>query len=209
MGGVEATRRIRALPGPRGRIPILALTATVDAASLQEGLDAGMNDHVAKPIEPEVLGAALFRLFGDGPPAAADVAAEGGGVAAKLADSAAALDEAVIGALETQLGKDTVAELVGDFVAASRALIDQLTAARDAGDVTGWGDAAHSLKSAAGSLGLSRVYRAALATEDACRAGDAARAGAASAGLSDDLAEGWRLLWLRYPTANSEREQAG
>ncbi|HTY68728.1 MAG TPA: ATP-binding protein, partial [Alphaproteobacteria bacterium] len=206
MGGVEATRRIRALAGTRGRIPILALTATVDVASLQEGLDAGMNGHVAKPIEPEALAAALFRLFGDGTPIAGDA---DGGVAAKLADSDAALDEAVIGTLESQLGKEMVAELVGDFVAASKALIDQLAAAREAGDVTGWGDAAHSLKSAAGSLGLSRVYRAALATEEACRAGDAARAAAASAGLSGDLAEGWRLLRLRYPAATSERQQAG
>ena len=206
MGGVEATRRIRALAGARGRLPILALTATVDAASLQEGLDAGMNGHIAKPIEPEALEAELFRLFGEGAPVTGEAA---GGVAAKLADSDAALDEAVIGTLESQLGKDMVAELVGDFVAASKALIDQLAAARDAGDVTGWGDAAHSLKSAAGSLGLSRVYRAALATEDACRAADAARAAAASAGLSGDLAEGWRLLRLRYPAANSEREQAG
>ncbi|MBV8538676.1 MAG: response regulator [Alphaproteobacteria bacterium] len=208
MGGVEATRRIRGLAGARGRIPILALTATVDAASLQEALDAGMNGHVAKPIEPEALAAALFGLFGDGTPVAADAAADGG-VAAKLADSGAALDETVIGTLEGQLGKEMVAELVGDFVAASKTLIDQLIAARDAGDVTGWGDAAHSLKSAAGSLGLSRVFRAALATEEACRAGDAARAATASAGLPGDLAEGWRLLRLRYPAASSEREQAG
>jgi CheY-like chemotaxis protein len=204
MGGVEATRRIRALDGARGRIPILALTATVDAASIQEGLDAGMNDHVAKPIEPEALGAALYRLFGDGGPVAGEGPVDGGSVAARLADSAAALDEAVIGTLESQLGKDMVGELVGDFIAASKALLDQLVAARDAGDVAGWGDAAHSLKSAAGSLGLSRVYHAAHATEEACRASDAAGAAAVSASLADDLAEGWRLLCARYPEAAVE-----
>ena len=203
MGGVEATRRIRALHGARARIPIIALTATVDAASLQAGLDAGMDEHVAKPIEPEALAAALRRLFG-GAEAADAPAAAGGGVSAQLAQSDAVLDEAVIGALEAQLGKDVVGELVGDFVAASAALVDALTAARAARELGPWGDAAHGLKSAAGSLGLSRVYRAALATEEACRAGDAAQAAAASEGLPAALADGWQRLRLRYPAAGGE-----
>jgi signal transduction histidine kinase/DNA-binding NarL/FixJ family response regulator len=203
MGGADATRAIRALDGPRAAIPIIALTATVDAEGIQAGLDAGMNDCIAKPIEPDLLAAALYRLFGDGTSAAEAARPEAGSVAAKLADSAAALDEGVIGTLESQLGTDTVGELVGDFIAAADGLMDQLAAARAAGDTQGWGDAAHGLKSAAGSLGLSRVYRRALAIEEACRAGDATRAATESATLPDDLAEGGRLLRLRYPAANT------
>jgi PAS domain S-box-containing protein len=60
MGGIEATRLIRQLE--RGRtIPILAMTANAFPEDRQECLDAGMNDHVAKPVEARVLYAALAR----------------------------------------------------------------------------------------------------------------------------------------------------
>jgi HPt (histidine-containing phosphotransfer) domain-containing protein len=73
-----------------------------------------------------------------------------------------------------------------------------LVAARAAADIQGWGDAGHSLKSSAGSLGLSRVYRAALTIEESCRAGEQAAAAAATEELGGLLEEGWRLLRERY-----------
>ncbi|MFX9855392.1 response regulator, partial [Acinetobacter baumannii] len=51
MDGLEATRRIRALPGPAGSIPILALTAGVMQVEVERCLQAGMNAHLAKPLE--------------------------------------------------------------------------------------------------------------------------------------------------------------
>jgi CheY-like chemotaxis protein/HPt (histidine-containing phosphotransfer) domain-containing protein len=204
MDGIEATRLIRALPGPMGAVPIISLTATVDAASVQKARDAGMNDYVPKPIDPDALLAALFRLYGDGSAGASplipvDPETAGGDISARLADSGSALDESVIGTLESQLGKEMVVELVGDFITTSKDLFDQLLAARAAADIQGWGNAAHSLKSSAGTLGLSRVYRAALTIEETCRDGAAADAAQATAGLGALLEDGWRLLRERYP----------
>ncbi len=54
MNGVDATRAIRAVPG-RGRTPILAMTANAFAEDRQRCLAAGMNDHIAKPVVPDVL----------------------------------------------------------------------------------------------------------------------------------------------------------
>ncbi len=61
MDGLDATRAIRA--SARGRlIPILAMTANAFAEERQRCLDAGMNDHVAKPVVAEQLFATL-RLW--------------------------------------------------------------------------------------------------------------------------------------------------
>jgi PAS domain S-box-containing protein len=51
MDGVAATRRIRALPPPIRDIPIIAMTGNVLPQQVRSFLDAGMNDHVGKPIE--------------------------------------------------------------------------------------------------------------------------------------------------------------
>ncbi|MGA2041877.1 MAG: PAS domain S-box protein [Roseiarcus sp.] len=51
MDGVAATKRIRALPPPIGDIPIIAMTGNVLPQQVRSFLDAGMNDHVGKPIE--------------------------------------------------------------------------------------------------------------------------------------------------------------
>ena len=60
MGGIEATGALRALAGYH-ETPILALTANAFAEDRVVCLDAGMNDFIAKPIEPEVLYEALLR----------------------------------------------------------------------------------------------------------------------------------------------------
>lgn len=59
LDGVGATRAIRALPGPVGQIPIIALTANADPDDAAAYVAAGMNAVVEKPMKPEQLLEAL------------------------------------------------------------------------------------------------------------------------------------------------------
>ena len=61
IDGLEATRRIRALEGPRGQVRVVAMTAQTFMDQLGECWDAGMDDHVAKPFDPETLVSAVVR----------------------------------------------------------------------------------------------------------------------------------------------------
>ncbi len=60
MGGLEATRAIRELPG-MAEIPILAMTANAFEEDRQSCLAAGMNDHIGKPVDPDILFETLLR----------------------------------------------------------------------------------------------------------------------------------------------------
>lgn len=55
LNGYDATRKIRALPGKRGRIPVIAVTANTFEDDRKNAREAGMNAHVAKPFSPEKL----------------------------------------------------------------------------------------------------------------------------------------------------------
>jgi CheY-like chemotaxis protein len=66
MDGYEATRRIRALDTPRAReIPIIAMTADVFAEDIAKCKDAGMDDHIGKPLDIEQVLAVLTKYTGE------------------------------------------------------------------------------------------------------------------------------------------------
>ncbi|MBR2822069.1 MAG: response regulator [Clostridia bacterium] len=64
MDGLEATRRIRALDRPDARsIPIIALTANAFNEDVQRSLQAGLNAHLSKPVQPDLLYETLEGLL--------------------------------------------------------------------------------------------------------------------------------------------------
>jgi CheY-like chemotaxis protein len=64
IDGLEAARRIRNLPSPAARTPIIALTANVLSHQRAAYLAAGMNGVAAKPISPTALIGEIVRLAG-------------------------------------------------------------------------------------------------------------------------------------------------
>jgi len=64
MDGVEATRRIRALDNPKGKsVPIIAMTANVLMSEVDTYIEAGMNDHIGKPVDFDKLFNQLTRFL--------------------------------------------------------------------------------------------------------------------------------------------------
>ncbi len=67
MDGHEAARAIRSLERPDAKeIPIIAMTANAFAEDVQASRDAGMNEHMAKPLKPEVISEVLGRWLAKG-----------------------------------------------------------------------------------------------------------------------------------------------
>lgn len=64
MNGIEATRAIRALSRADAKtVPIIAMTADAFAEEQKRTIDAGMNEHLPKPIDPPLLYAALEKYI--------------------------------------------------------------------------------------------------------------------------------------------------
>jgi two-component system, sensor histidine kinase len=61
MDGLASTRQIRALVGPRASVPIVALTADVMHAAVEQALAVGMNSFLSKPLQRKQLEAVLSR----------------------------------------------------------------------------------------------------------------------------------------------------
>ena len=67
MDGLEATKAIRRLEGRKDAktIPIIALTANAFDEDVQRSMQAGLNAHLSKPVEPDSLYETLESLIKD------------------------------------------------------------------------------------------------------------------------------------------------
>ena len=173
MDGVEATRQLRRLPG-LAALPVVAMTANAQAADRQRCLDAGMNDFIAKPIEPELLWQTLLKWIAPRhAAAAADSDSDMATAAVSTAPAAPALDLGVAAidpgpALRRMLGNtELYFATVRKFCRLQENTGQTMVAALDAGDWVTAQRQAHTLKSVAASIGAGRLAEQAAALEKA------------------------------------------
>ena len=64
MGGYEATKKIRELENPElANIPIVAMTANAFSEDVKNALEAGMNAHIAKPVDVPKMMETLAKIL--------------------------------------------------------------------------------------------------------------------------------------------------
>jgi signal transduction histidine kinase/HPt (histidine-containing phosphotransfer) domain-containing protein len=165
LDGMEATRQIRTLPGPVSRVPILAVTASAFAEDIDACRDAGMDAHLAKPIEREALIAALGRLTGEPPPPAAAASPPGPDGFEHLP-----LLSGRAGAVLEVAGLDPASalSLAAEFIRELRDAAEQLRGI-DGGMPDRMVPAAHRLAGAAATLGATRLAAVARQFQDNAR----------------------------------------
>ncbi|CAD5107474.1 ATP-binding protein [Zestomonas carbonaria] len=160
MDGLAATRELRREPRFAG-LPVLALTA--NAGERETSLAAGMNDHLTKPIEPQVLWSSLRHWLGDiesvspPEPPLPDWRLPGVDLAAGL---------------RRTLGRvDRYGALLRRFADGQRRFADDLRQALETGDLERAERLAHDLKAQVGTLGAEDLQVRAAALESVLRAG--------------------------------------
>jgi signal transduction histidine kinase/DNA-binding response OmpR family regulator/HPt (histidine-containing phosphotransfer) domain-containing protein len=178
MDGYTATRAIRALPGCAD-VPVVAMTAHAMAGDREKSLAAGMQDHVVKPIDPDLLLRTLVKWIDPGRlagravpqaalPAPAPAPAPTGLPLVRGIDWNRALANA--GGQQQRLRR-RIASFLQEYVQAPQAMRDALAH----GDYAPLQSLSHNLKSGAAYIGAMQLATLAGNLEQELRAGRADR----------------------------------
>ena len=197
MDGLEAAREIRRIEGERGKgeqVPMIALTASVEAERRHLVIEAGMDSFVMKPIDVAILKAEIARIAtGRILPLAAALprtTSAGEGAGHEHIDWASGIDR--------WGGEAPLLRALRTFTAETRRHLQALRAV-PATDATAIGQAMHRIKGAAGNLSLPGL--AGLARRGEAAAGELSEADHADLldGLDGEIEAVAGLLEARSP----------
>lgn len=144
MDGMAATRAIRALEGPSGRVPIHALTADVFARGGAEFAEAGFDGFLTKPLD----WAAIRRTVNE---------ARG----ANAADGVPVLDSGHLAGMFKDLPRDAVEDMFNEFLDSLHDVVGRLREEHAVGNIEALRREAHTLKGLAANFGAARIAAAA------------------------------------------------
>ena len=177
VDGFDATRAIRRLPAPAGRVPIVALSADAFRETREATKRVGMNDFLAKPVQPPDLAECLARFFASPTPpaqAAPDPAA--------LIDPSRA--DAAFAALAPGLHAKMLACFFDDEESGAVGMLLSCLASADQNHARA---AAHAVRGAASNLGLTRLAETVQTIESLDAMSFATRAAELRARVQDEV----------------------
>ncbi|MFL6350925.1 MAG: response regulator [Bryobacteraceae bacterium] len=168
MDGITATRLLRSYPKLQ-KLPIIAMTAHALVEERQRCLDAGMNDHVSKPIDPDTLFSTLLRWAKPkSKPASEPTPASPTQLGEVLPPRIAGVNLA--DGLKRLAGNGQLyRNLLSQFAAKQVGTATQISAALESGDRNIAERIAHTVKGVAGNLGITEVQSAAQKLEKVLR----------------------------------------
>ena len=171
MDGMAATRLIRTKP-QFADLPIVAMTANALISDRDNCIAAGMNDHIAKPIDPDELFAKLTKWVKPRQAASAPKAPAAASVQAPA--QRAELPGVDVDAALKRLGgnKKLFQDLLGKFAAQQGDVATQIAGALQTGEHKVAERLAHTVKGVAANLGITAVSAAAEKLEGALRTGN-------------------------------------
>ena len=201
MDGLTATRLIRE-DDRFDQLPVLAMTANATMEDRARAIESGMNDHIAKPIDPKKLFDALAEWIA--PTAGTVEEARSPTIEESAPKPSAATPEVLpkLPGFEVQEGVDRVGgnisayrRLVRKFADNQADSVKEIRVAIAAGDQELAVRTAHSLKGAAGALGAIAIQERAAELEEKLKTGlDGAESGSIDA-LAESLAAAVKTIY--------------
>lgn len=179
LDGFEATRMIREMEAPRGEhVPILAMTANALSGDRERCLEAGMDDHIAKPIQPagfiQWMEGWLLRSIAGGRVPQAPKAPE------TVVDPRS-IDREVLACLlddDDAAGKELAQELIDHYLSNAPEIFLGLMQSYEKEDWENAASIAHGLVSSCGTVGAVRFATLLRRVETTIHSGDRREAGA-------------------------------
>lgn len=173
MDGYTASRRIRE-QASYNNLPIIALTANAMAGDRERALAAGMNDHIAKPVNVNEMFRTLAKWVK--PRAATSTTGASGASPASSVHHDESLPElpgidTAVGLKLANFDRQFYRRMLCKFRGYLQDFETRLIAARQGGEPDELMRVAHGLKSAAGTIGATGIQEAARVLEMACREG--------------------------------------
>jgi len=176
MDGFEATSAIRAMTPPISRIPIVAMTANALQGDMERCIAAGMDDYLAKPVDPFKVDDAIHRFYPPATEPSAVSSSNGKGRRTPGRDvldiagaDAPAIDREGLAELTRYLGAGEVASLLEDYIFYARRLLPRLEDLYAREDWAALTFEAHTFKGTSGNLRLAQLSSLSLALETACK----------------------------------------
>lgn len=183
MNGIEATQKIRGLADrDKSMIPIVAMTANVIKEDIEKCKQAGMNDYVSKPIDPDKLRSVITAAHmheGAFQPARRSTDKVKSQIDPNIHNNAKSpeeqnavpdlFDKEMLGTLKESLGVDVLDEMMQDLYTKADELIDELEKAFAEGNYTDLRGRAHDLKGMMSNFGLTGISELAAPIESGAR----------------------------------------